>query len=182
MALFSAAPPFIWSANANGLAIRFSNPKHYAKAKKGRADDAGQLGLVRMQMLAECGQAEVREVDGGIFIAAADAVRLDMDIREGFSLPPPWPGGLRLRTESVPQSSSFGARLGLVDEKLKFAWSGSCVGRSLRSASKVTSHCSSIRGPVRVSDLARCGTSSSEAGESQSACDSACKHVKQVAT
>lgn len=122
MQLFSAAPTFIWSANSDGLAIRFTNPKHYARAQQGRADEATQLGLIRMQMLAECGQAEVREVDAGIFIAAPDAVRLDMETREGFLLPPPWPGGMRLQTESVPQSSSFVARLGLVDPGAGVRW------------------------------------------------------------
>ena len=122
MSLFSADPTFEWSANADGLAIRFSNPKHYSYAKNGRADEGGQLGLIRMQMLAECGQAEVREVDAGIFIAAADAVRIDMETREGFLLPPPWPGGMRLQTESVPQASSFAARLGLVDPGTEVRW------------------------------------------------------------
>ena len=110
MPLFSTSPPFFYSANAEGLAVRFSSPKCYAKAKLGQADEASQLGLIRMQMLAECGQAEVQEVDAGIFIAAADAVRLDMETREGFLLPPPWPGGMRLQTGSVPQSSAFTAR------------------------------------------------------------------------
>ena len=122
MPIFSAAPNFIWSANSDGLAIRFSNLRHYTNAKQGRADEAGQLGLIRMQMLTECGQAEVREVDAGIFIAAADAVRLDMETREGFLLPPPWPGGMRLQTESVPQSLSFAARLGLVDPGAEVRW------------------------------------------------------------
>ena len=122
MSLFSTAPTFIWSANADGLAIRFSNPKQYASAQQGRADEAGQVGLIRMQMLTECGQAEVREVDAGIFITAADAVRLDMETREGFLLPPPWPGGMRLRTGSVPQSSSFAARLGLVAPGFGVCW------------------------------------------------------------
>jgi predicted CopG family antitoxin len=122
MPLFSTTPVFTWSANANGLAIRFSSAKHYAKAKQDSADEAGQLGLIRMQMLAECGQAEVREVDAGIFIAAADAVRLDMETREGFLLPPTWPGGMRLRTESVPQSPSFNIRLGLVDPGSEVCW------------------------------------------------------------
>ena len=122
MPLFSTAPTFIWSANSAGLAIRFSNPKHYASAQQGRADEAGQIGLIRMQMLAECGQAEVSGVDAGIFIAAADAVRLDIETREGFLLPPPWPGGMRLQTESVPQSSSFVARLGLVDPGAALCW------------------------------------------------------------
>ncbi len=120
--LFSSTPAFFCSANADGLAIRFSNAKHYAKAKQGSADEAGQLGLIRMQMLAECGQAEVREVDAGIFIAAADAVRLDMETREGFLLPPAWPGGMRLQTESVPQSPSFTIRLGLVDPGAAVRW------------------------------------------------------------
>ena len=122
MPLFSSVPTFIWSANSDGLAIRFSNPKHYESARKGRGDEAGQLVLIRMQMLAECGQAEVREVDAGIFIAAADAVRLDLDTREGFLLPPPWPGGMRLQTESVPKWSNFAARLGLVDPGAAVRW------------------------------------------------------------
>ena len=122
MSLFSADPTFEWSANTDGLAIRFSNPKYYIKAKQGRADEVGQLGLIRMQMLAECGQAEVREVDAGIFIAAVDAVRIDMETREGFLLPPAWPGGMRLQTGSVPQASSFAARLGLVDPGAEVRW------------------------------------------------------------
>ena len=122
MPLFSATPAFIWSANAGGLAIRFSNLKQYANAQQGRADESGQLGLIRMQMLAECGQAEVRDVDAGIFIGAADAVRLDMETREGFLLPPQWPGGIRLQTESVPQSANFAARLGLVDPGAEVRW------------------------------------------------------------
>ncbi len=122
MPLFSTTPIFIWSANADGLAIRFSNAKHYAKAKQGSADEAGQLGLIRMQMLAECGQAQVREVDAGIFIAAADAVRLDVETREGFLLPPAWPGGMRLQTGSAPQSPSFAIRLGLVDPGAEVRW------------------------------------------------------------
>ncbi len=122
MPLFSAAPIFIWSANADGLAIRYSNPKHYAKAKQGRADEAGQLALIRMQMLAECGQAEVQEVDAGIFIAASDAVRLDMETREGFMLPPPWPGGMRLQKEAWAESQIFAARLGLVEPGIEVRW------------------------------------------------------------
>ena len=122
MPFFLPTPNFIWSANADGLAIRFSNAKHYAKAKQGSADEAEQLGLIRMQMLTECGQAEVREVDAGIFIAAADAVRLDTETREGFLLPPRWPGGMRLQTESVPQSPSFAIQLGLVDPGAAVRW------------------------------------------------------------
>jgi superfamily II DNA or RNA helicase len=122
MPLFTKTPTFTWSANAGGLAIRFSNPKDYANAQHGRTDEAGQLGLIRMQMLTECGQAEVREVDEGIFITAADAVRLDMETRECFLLPPPWPGGMCLQTELVPQSSNFVARLALVDLGVKLQW------------------------------------------------------------
>jgi superfamily II DNA or RNA helicase len=122
MPLFPAAPKFIWSANSDGLAIRFSNPKHHANAQQGRADEASQVALIRMQMLTECGQAEVSDVDSGIFIAAGDAVRLDMETREGFLLPPPWPGGMRLRTELVPQSPNFDAQLGLVDPGVELRW------------------------------------------------------------
>ncbi len=122
MGLFSSAPDFIWSANADGLAIRFSDPKHYGKAKQGKSDEAGLCGLIRMQMLCECGQAEVREVDCGIFIGAADAVRLDRETREGFALPPAWPGGMRLQTNLVPQAAGFRARLGLVEPGTDIWW------------------------------------------------------------
>ncbi len=122
MPLFSPAPVFTWSANAEGLAIRFARPKQHAKAKLGQANEEAQLGLIRMEMLAESGRAEVREIDAGIFVAAADAARLDLLTREGFQLPPPWPGGLRLRTESVPQSPTFTARIGLVDPGATVRW------------------------------------------------------------
>ena len=136
MSIFSKGPIFIWSANADGLAIRFSNARQHAKAMQGSSDEIGQLGLIRMQMLAECGQAEVREVDAGIFITAADAVRFDMETREGFLLPPPWPGGMRLQTESVPQSSSFVARLGLVDPGAEVRWEWKLRGPILEVGSK----------------------------------------------
>ncbi len=135
MPLFSTAPAFTWSANAGGLAIRFSNPRHYANAEQGRADENGQIGLIRMKMLAECGQAEVRTVDAGIFVAAADAVRLDKETREGFLLPPPWPGGMRLQTGSVPQSPGFSARLGLVDPGAEVQWDWKLRGPILEACS-----------------------------------------------
>ncbi len=115
MNLFSSTPPFIWSANADGLAVRFSTLRRYEKAKEGRADKADQIAFIRMQMLTEGGQAEVREVEEGFFIVADDAVRLDSETRECFGLPPAWPGGIRLQTESIPQLPGFIARLGLVN-------------------------------------------------------------------
>jgi superfamily II DNA or RNA helicase len=122
MKLFTAPPQFIWSANAEGLAVRFGSARGFQKAREGRGSEAEQVGFIRMQMLAESGQAEVREVEAGIFIAAADAVRLDVETREGFLLPPAWPGGLRLQTGSVPQLEGFSARLGLVDPGADAVW------------------------------------------------------------
>ena len=122
MPLFSSPPPFIWSVNTDGLAVRFSDFRRYEKAKDGCAAESDQIAFIRMQMLTECGQAEVQEVEGGIFITAADTVRLDGETREGFVLPPPWPGGMRLRTESVPQLPMFRALLGLVDRDENVAW------------------------------------------------------------
>lgn len=122
MKLFSSTPPFIWSANEEGLAIRFSTRRRYEKSKEGRADKADQIAFIRMQMLTEGGQAEVREVEEGIFIVADDAVRLDNETRECFGLPPAWPGGIRLQTESVPQLPRFMARLGLVNPGGGVVW------------------------------------------------------------
>lgn len=114
MPIFSSTPAFIWSANENGLAVRFSDSRRYAKAKQNRASETDQMAFIRMQMLLECGQAETFDVDDGIFIASPDAVRLDAETRENFSLPPTWPGGMRLQTNSVPQLKGFHANLGLI--------------------------------------------------------------------
>lgn len=135
MPLFKPIQPFIWSFNADGLAVRFSDLRRYDKAKKGRAAETDHLAFIRMQMLTESGQAEVREVDGGIFIAASDAVRLDIETREDFSLPPCWPGGMRLQTDSVPQLKDFRARLGLVDPNSGVDWDWQLNGPILEARS-----------------------------------------------
>ncbi len=109
------SPSFVWSANADGLAIRFTSAKRFAQAKAGRGSEVECVGYQRMLALAECGEASVSEVNSGIFIACEDAVRLDVEIRQGFDLPHPWPGGMRLQTRSVPQLADFSASLAIVD-------------------------------------------------------------------
>ncbi len=113
---------FIWSANEDGLAVRLRSPKVWRKAKSLKAPYEIQRGYRRMQMLAECGEAEVRDVDGGIFIASPDAVRLDDSTRELLELPCCWPGGIRLRTEAAPEKPGFNAWLGLVDAQAGAVW------------------------------------------------------------
>ena len=115
MHFFPTTPDFIWSTNDDGLAVRLATAKLWKKAQRLQASHEVQCGFRRMQMLAECGEAEVSDVDGGIFIATADAVRLDEFTREVFRLPPYWPGGMRLETQSVPNLSDFTVRLALVD-------------------------------------------------------------------
>ncbi len=122
MSLFSKAPCFIWSANVEGLAVRFGDERQQDKARRLVGSDDIQTGHRRMQMLAECGEAEVRAVTAGIFLRAEDAVRLDVETREIFKLPPAWPGGMRLQTNSVPQLVGFVARLGLVDMTTGIVW------------------------------------------------------------
>ena len=115
MPVFKTKLPFIWSRNEEGLFIRFSDLRRYQAAKAGRAAKFDQIGYIRMQMLLESGEADVQEIDHGIFIAKTNAVRLDDETREGFALPSPWPGGMRLETDLFPQSPNFNARLALVD-------------------------------------------------------------------
>jgi SNF2 family DNA or RNA helicase len=136
MGLFNSTPNFYWSANSDGLAIRFSSPKLYANALIGRGDTDSQLGLIRMQMLTEIGEAQIKDIDSGIFIQSADAVRLDLETRQGFLLPEPWPGGMRLTTSSVPQSSTFSARLGLVDIRGNLVWDWQLRGPILECGSE----------------------------------------------
>jgi hypothetical protein len=136
MGLFNSTPNFDWEPDSKGLAIRFSSPQLHASALKGRADTACQLGLIRMQMLAESGEAQIKDVDSGIFIQSADAVRLDLETRQGFLLPEPWPSGMRLTTSSVPQSSTFSARLGLVDIRGDLVWDWQLRGPILECGSE----------------------------------------------
>ena len=119
---------FVWSSNADGLAIRFPDSKRYEKAITGQANDTDQIAFVRMQMLTETGQAEAKEVENGIFIATPDAVRLDSETRECFSLPPSWPGGMRLQTDSIPQLPGFRASLGMVNPAADLAWNWTMRG------------------------------------------------------
>ncbi|MBP7948643.1 MAG: hypothetical protein KA004_03235 [Verrucomicrobiales bacterium] len=77
MLIFTTKSSFIWSANADGVAVRVAKQKLWKQAKLLKAPPEVQKGYRRMQLLAECGEAEVSEVDYGIFIAKDDAVRLD---------------------------------------------------------------------------------------------------------
>lgn len=115
-------PDFIWSSNEEGLAVRFATTKLWRLAQQLKASSTVQRTFRRMLTLAECGEAEVREVDEGIFISTSDVVRLDQETRELFQLPVSWPGGMRLMTESVPQLPGFIARLGLVDALTGLVW------------------------------------------------------------
>jgi len=134
MAIFSSKSVFIWSANADGLAVRIDSPKLWQQAQNLKAPPNVQRGYRRMQMLAECGEAEVRDVDCGVFISTEDAVRIDDATRELFDLPAPWPGGMRLMTESVPNLPGFVARLGLVDPLAGVDWSWRLRGPILETA------------------------------------------------
>jgi superfamily II DNA or RNA helicase len=134
MSLFNTQR-FIWTRNEQGVAVRFGSQKRYQRALDGKASEDERLALVKMQMLTEQGLAEAKPVDGGFFIAADDAVRLDEETREYFELPPPWPGGMRLQTESVPQLASFRARLGLHDPGSGIRWEWKLVGAILEVGS-----------------------------------------------
>jgi SNF2 family DNA or RNA helicase len=116
MPLFSSSRRFNWSSDADGLAIFFERQKDYRQAKAGRGDEWATQGWDRMQRLLESGDAEAREAEGGVFVPLASIESLDADAREEFTLPPAWPGGLRLETHSVPNLPDFSASLRLVDE------------------------------------------------------------------
>ncbi|MBU6375292.1 MAG: DEAD/DEAH box helicase [Bdellovibrionales bacterium] len=124
----------MWSANADGLAVRLATPKLWKQAQSLRAPSNVQRGYRRMQILAECGEAEVQEVDYGIFVSTDDAVRFDEDTRELFELPSPWSGGMRLATDSVPNLPGFTARLGLVDPLASVTWDWQLRGPILEVA------------------------------------------------
>lgn len=122
MPFFTPRTDFIWSSNDDGLAVRFASQKLLRRAQQLKASSTVQRTYRRMMTLAECGEAEVRQVDEGIFITTPDVVRLDQETRELFQLPTSWPGGMRLMTESVPQLAGFVARLALVDAIVGVVW------------------------------------------------------------
>ena len=61
-------PDFIWSSNEDGLAVRFATTKLWRQAQQLKASSTVQRTFRRMLTVAECGEAEVREFDEGIFI------------------------------------------------------------------------------------------------------------------
>jgi len=134
MPLFSPSERFFWSGNQDGIAIRFSTSRRYKNAQNGKAVAEDQLAWIRMAMLVESGDATAQTVDDGIFIQAADAVRLDAETRESFELPSSWPSGMRLRTNSVPQFDNFSALLGLVDPVAGVQWDWKIKGPILEVA------------------------------------------------
>jgi hypothetical protein len=125
---FSKSSLFIWSSNSEGMAIRFCDERQFEKAGRLEGTPEMQSAFRRMQMLEESGEAAARLVDSGIYLQSADAVRLDTDTREIFNLPPPWPGGMRLQTNSVPQLAGFTAKLGLMDPTTGLVWDWSLRG------------------------------------------------------
>ncbi|MGV3660998.1 MAG: SNF2-related protein [Prosthecobacter sp.] len=134
MPFFAPSSTFVWSANEDGIAIRFEAKKQALKARQLKGTPLAQSGIRRMQMLLECGDAEVRSLDEGIFIHTPDAVRLDQDSRKIFELPPHWPGGMRLKTTSAPNLHSFYAQLALYDYTIGPVWNWRLRGPVLEVA------------------------------------------------
>jgi hypothetical protein len=116
MAIFSETCPVGWSYDEEGLAIFFNRKRDFEKARNGFADGWVRDAYHRIEQLLESGEASAQESEGGIYLPADDAVRLDIETRECFGLPPIWPGSLILETHSVPNLRDFDAKLRLVNE------------------------------------------------------------------
>jgi len=106
-----------WSRNDSGLTIFFDVQGVGQKAAEGQGPIWAIEGHQWMLRLLECGDAEVAPAKAGISIATEDAVRLDLDYRERFDLPPSWPGILRLETKGVPNLRDFDAVVRLIDSR-----------------------------------------------------------------
>lgn len=115
MKFFESTDILGWSRDNSGLAIFFKRNKDFERAAKGSANTILRRIYHRFQCLLESGEAEVTSTSGGIYIASADAVRLDSDTRKILHLPPVWPGHFRLDTLSVPNLNDFDAVLRLVN-------------------------------------------------------------------
>lgn len=104
-----------WSHDEGGISLFFNRRGDYERACNGSGNSTIRKIYDRFQRLLECGDADIEHALGGIYIPTLDAVRLDLETRELFSLPPFWPGHLRLDTHSVPNLDNFDALLHLVD-------------------------------------------------------------------
>ncbi len=93
----------------------FKRRGDYERASNGVGNPAVRKVHNRFQRLLECGDADVESALGGIYVPAGDAVRLDLETKELFRLPPIWPGYFRLDTHSVPNLDDFDAVLRMVD-------------------------------------------------------------------
>jgi SNF2 family DNA or RNA helicase len=117
MLLFAQTDLFECSPNSRGVAVLWRSAKNHAKAEAGSGDDLMQQAHELMVRLLEEGVALPHEGNPGVFLPAENAVSLDEDERDILSLPPSWPGCLRLDTHLVPNVLGFDASLRLVDER-----------------------------------------------------------------
>jgi hypothetical protein len=115
MSIFSTNDLLGWSNDDQGLAVYFSRKGDFERAAKGGGDERSQKVYSRFERLLECGDADAEPTAGGIYISSGDVVRLDLETRELFCLPTPWPGSFRLDTHSIPNLDDFGAVLRLID-------------------------------------------------------------------
>jgi hypothetical protein len=115
MKLFTPNDILGWSNDDEGLAVYFNRKADYERAKQGVGSDGIQKIYSRFERLLECGDADAEPSVGGIYIPSADVVRLDLETRELFCLPPAWPGCFRLDTHSIPNLDDFDAVLRLLD-------------------------------------------------------------------
>lgn len=115
MKLFTSNDFTGWSHDDGGIAVFFKRRDDHERACNGSGNSRLSKIYNRFQRLLECGDADIESTLGGIYISASDAVRLDLETREIFCLPPVWPGYFRLDTHSIPNLDSFDAILRPVD-------------------------------------------------------------------
>lgn len=104
-----------WAQDDGGVSIFFYSERAMKAARRGKGSSRGIEAYARIEQLLESGEASTEATQGGIYLPADDAVRLDSATRECFYLPPTWPGYLLLETHSVPNLDDFSAKLRLVD-------------------------------------------------------------------
>lgn len=104
-----------WAQDDEGISIFFDSERAMAAARRGNGPALGIEAYARIEQLLESGKATAEATQGGIYLPAEDAVRLDAATRECFDLPSNWPGYLLLETHSVPNLNDFLAKLRLVD-------------------------------------------------------------------
>lgn len=106
------SPDIHINSDFDGIGVELDS-LDWNKAENGSADELTTHRFLSMRLLLESGEAS--PIKNGIYLPSANAVRLEQDERNLFSLPSGWPFAFALDVEGTTPSTKFEPQLFLID-------------------------------------------------------------------